>query len=84
MSKYDPLYKWLRLAKGNKVSVTFQRIEEILGFPLPASAREHRPWWANEANISSKHVHCKAWLDAGFETTNVDLIRGTVDFRKMP
>jgi hypothetical protein len=26
------------------------------------------------------HIHARAWLDAGFKTTNVDLAGDTVDF----
>lgn len=49
-------------------------------YPLPASARRHRPWWANER--SGSHVHASAWMGVGRRTTNVDLSAGVVDFTR--
>jgi hypothetical protein len=47
MSKHDPLRTSLENAATNKseITLTFQRIEAILGFRLPPSAREYRAWW---------------------------------------
>ena len=39
MSKYDPLYKWLRGVHQNRVSATFTQLESVLGFELPTTAR---------------------------------------------
>jgi hypothetical protein len=33
---------------GNTVVLTFPHIEDLLGVPLPDSARVHHAWWANE------------------------------------
>jgi hypothetical protein len=50
--------------------MTFQQVESIIGGPLPASARRHRPWWANDA---TGHAHANAWLRAGYRTEQVDM-----------
>jgi hypothetical protein len=76
MSKYDPLSKWLAKQRGNRLLATFKQIENVLGFDLPASARIHRPWWANDLT----HVHAKAWLLAGFQTEDVNLSKETLAF----
>ena len=70
MSKYQPLASFLKTQKTQAVPLTFKELEKILGFKLPPSAYRHRPWWANEAR---GHVHAKAWLDAGYETAQVDM-----------
>lgn len=80
MSKYDPLYKYLNQQKRTRISMTFSSIESLLGFRLPSTARQRSQWWANEISRDTRHVQCKAWLDSGFETANLDLVKETVDF----
>jgi hypothetical protein len=68
--KYDPLHRYLRQQTGSRIAMTFQQIESVIERPLPASARKHRPWWANDA---TGHAHAGAWLRAGFRTEQVDM-----------
>ena len=70
MSKYQPLGDFLRSQYGDEVRVRFADIEKVLGFPLPASARFHRPWWSNNPENSAI---TKVWLQAGFRTEQVDM-----------
>src|SRR5262245_47456285 len=49
--------------------MTFQQVGSIIAGPLPASARRHRPWWANDA---TGPAHASAWLGAGYRTEHVD------------
>ena len=79
-SRYDPLRRYLTGRSEPVVHLSFADIERIIGGPLPASARRHRPWWANER--SGSHVHASAWMGAGRRTANVDLNGGTVDFAR--
>jgi hypothetical protein len=80
MGIYDPLHDLLSVTGGQCIGMSFRRIEEILGRKLPASAYRHRPWWANEAR---GHSHAKAWLSAGFETSEVDMQGQRLVFRRM-
>ncbi len=81
MSKYSPLGRYLEGSGGKRVSMGFEEIERILGFPLPRSARTYRAWWANEARGS--HSHAKyGWMHNGyrvhslsFETERVAFVR---------
>jgi hypothetical protein len=82
MSKYDPLYVWLRHIRENRIECSFSKIESILGFDLPPSARLHRAWWANEKG-ETPHSHCQSWINAGFEATEVSLFGQTVTFRRV-
>lgn len=77
-SRYDPLKRYLAAHADPVIHLTFGEIERIIGGALPASARRHRPWWANER--SGSHVHASAWMGVGRRTTNVDLNAATVDF----
>jgi hypothetical protein len=76
MSKYDSLSRYLA-AQDAKVTLTFDAIERILGFALPRSARRHPAWWSNGAH---SHVQAAAWLNAGFETAEVDMAGEKLSF----
>jgi len=80
MSSYAPLADYLKQSGSNSVAATFADIETVLGRTLPPSAYRHRPWWANEAR---GHSHAKAWLDAGYETEQVDMENRKLVFRKI-
>ncbi len=78
-SKYEPLKRHLQERADDEASMSFTQVERILGFPLPPSARRHRPWWANTGGT---HVHAAAWLEAGWQTTRVDVAGERVVFVK--
>jgi hypothetical protein len=80
VSKYEPLTSFLESQSLDSVTVTFREIERVLGFKLPPSALEHRPWWANSGG---SHVQSKAWLEAGFETESVDMEARRLIFRRV-
>jgi hypothetical protein len=76
MSKYEPLRRHLQLSSGI-LEFRFSDIEEVLGFRLPRSARRYAAWWSNNGG---SHVQAKAWLEAGYETSEVRLTGETVRF----
>jgi hypothetical protein len=76
MSKYDPLFQFLKHSTG-KVELQFVDVEELLGFQLPASARKYAAWWSNSGGT---HVQSAAWQAAGYKTEQVDLEQQTVGF----
>jgi hypothetical protein len=82
-SKYRPLTDFLAAQSGESVRLAFTEIEQIVGFRLPASARQHRQWWENQT--SSRRVPAGAWLDVGWSVAplGVDLRAETVIFRRM-
>jgi hypothetical protein len=79
-SKYDPLRRHLADLPDLEWSPTFRDIEGIIGSKLPASAGEHRTWWANHGG---QMVHQNAWIDAGWRVETIDLGRRAVTFRKV-
>ena len=57
---------------GHRISLTFEKIEVIIGTRLDASARKHRQWWENE--VRDSHTHVAEWRAAGQRTEEVSLI----------
>lgn len=80
MAKYDPLRDRLVSERRAVVVLYLWEIDELLPRGLPASARSHRAWWGNEADVS--HVQARAWLDAGYRVKEVIRPDGPVTFRQ--
>jgi hypothetical protein len=80
VSKYDLLGQYLKDQRASEVPMTFAEIERVAGTKLPPSAYRHRPWWSNNATNS---VMTKVWLDAGYETSRVDIQAHTLVFRRI-
>ncbi len=80
MSKYAPLADYLKRQGREHVPMTFAEIERVTGVKLPASATKHRPWWSNNPDNS---VLTKVWLDAGFESEQVDMAARKLVFRRV-
>jgi CBS domain-containing protein len=80
--RYAKLALWLqkRASSEDRLERTFADIEEILGSPLPPSARDHRSWWAND-NVS--HPWSKLWLEVGWRVHSINLSKQTVIFARM-
>lgn len=80
MSKYAPLAEYLKKQGRDYVPMTFAEIERITGVKLPPSAMKHRPWWSNNPRNS---VMTKVWLDAGFESEQVDMEKRKLMFKRV-
>ncbi|MDE0428220.1 MAG: hypothetical protein OXH98_00460 [Caldilineaceae bacterium] len=81
--KYQRLYAHLCGLEARVWRTTFSEIESIIGFGLPASARLHRPWWANQGG-GNGHSQALAWGAAGWETAEVDMEAETLLLRRRP
>jgi hypothetical protein len=77
MGKYDPLKNFLKSRSSDEAPMSFPEVENILGFELPPSARQHPAWWSN--NVGT-HVNARAWREAGWKTSRVDLVNERVTF----
>ena len=80
MSKYQPLENYLKNIKHDQIDIKFAEIEQLLGFHLPASSRDHRAWWSNN---SSNNVMTHAWVNAGFVTESVDMASEKLVFKRV-
>jgi hypothetical protein len=89
--KYDALRDFLAaLPKGQKqVTLGFRRIEDLIGEPLPPSARTYEQWWWGgrvkrgriDANWQDQ-VQQRAWEDAGWTVEDLSLLLKSVTFRR--
>lgn len=62
--KYLKLGEYLSRQEASSITLSFEQIEDILGFKLPPSAYNRNPWWANEKE--GTHVQAKSWMEAGW------------------
>jgi hypothetical protein len=81
VSKYDRLRSYLkfRAAFTDTVRLPFAKIDGIIGDNLPINAYRSEAWWNN----SSDNTHARFWLEAGWETREVNLKEGYVVFKKV-
>lgn len=82
MSKYAPLVEHLRLLPSDEVRLSFNEVEQILGFALPKSALRHQAWWGNSRTRDS-HNWAYLWLRAGWARTRLDLADCWVEFKRI-
>ncbi len=78
-SKYHPLYVYLKQNQTTSLTLTLHTIEQILGIMLPNSARIQRGWWSNR---SKGALQARAWMQAGYHVTEIDLKNGQIGFSK--
>lgn len=67
MSKYDPLWKWIAENEQEKYKLTYDQIEEILGFPIDHSFLKYK----------------KELLDFGFQVGKISMKEETVTFERV-
>ena len=80
-SKYAPLATFLskQPKSQERITLTFDQIEEIINNQLPAAAREHRSWWAND---STTHVQSGQWLKVNWRVVTINMTGEKVVFAR--
>lgn len=77
-AKYRGLAEYLLSSNETRVTLAYSQIEEILGFPLPDTARKFKQsYWAN----TETHSYASSWMAVGYKT-RVDVDSDTVTFIK--
>ena len=79
MGKYQNLGAFLQKQRAREVPLTFREIEKITGVKLPPKAQHQRAWWSNNP---SNNVMTKVWLEAGYESAQVDMNARKLVFRR--
>ncbi len=83
------LREFFRLCKKSSVTMTFQKIEEILDDELDREAREQEAYWYDEApgmtvsTIGRETVIADAWKSQGFKIYRLNLQKEKVTFHKV-
>lgn len=75
-AKYVELTRYLRKDKRPRITLTFSKIERIVGFSLPESAYKHQPFWAN----TSSHSVAYSWMQIGYMARQLDLENKKITF----
>lgn len=83
--KHGPLFDWFAAlpATTNEVRLTFGKIEEIIGEPLPRSAHDYDAWWT-DASAGTTHVHALTWLENGWRVKTLSNKTEWVEFARKP
>lgn len=76
--KYRALWRWLRDQHAEQLTATFAEIEQVLGMPLPPSARTYVQHWHGYDGSAV----ARAIADAGWHCTDVNLTAERVTFIK--
>jgi hypothetical protein len=80
--KYQRLYEYLENRYADTVVLTFQQVEDLLGFALPVLARQDQSWWAVAGASSSEARFSDAWTLAS-RTAQPNLRAQTVVFERI-
>lgn len=75
---YHGLERHLAGVPERRVTLSFQRIEDLIGDRLPRSARTDHTWWANSSDPS--RVQARAWMNVGWKVDEVNLTTESVTF----
>jgi hypothetical protein len=79
-AQYAPLRKYLGTRFADTVVLKFGEIEDLLGVPLPETARRHPDWWAPVVG-SEPSVQSRAWTESN-RTAVPNLLARTVAFAR--
>ncbi len=76
VGKYRELWSWLGQQQADELPMSFDAIEQILGMPLPPSARKHTVHWYGYKGTALG----RAIRDAGWRASQVNLTAERVTF----
>ena len=79
-NKYDPLRDYLKSQKHEELVLSFEEIEDILGFALPRAAYRAE-WWFDDTPEHPK-LQRQAVRDAGYDARRLGGVN-KVHFRRM-
>jgi hypothetical protein len=77
--EYLSLYTYLERRYASIVVLTFEQMEALLGFALPAPACTERDWWTGGSVPTNRYS--EAWIGAGRIATP-NLLARTVTFER--
>jgi hypothetical protein len=77
--KYTPLRDYLTSYLASQLTLSLEHIEHILDSKLEAAAYAFKSWWENDR----KNPQAIAWLEAGWEVSDIDLQQKVVVFRRV-
>jgi hypothetical protein len=76
--KYSAIAEHLSQQTVDRVILSFEEIEALIGTSLPSSARNYRAWWSTDA--SGSHPWVNQWEEVGWRLEQVSLNEGRATF----
>ncbi len=76
---YKGLGAYLQHRYADRITLTFQQIEDLIGFPLPDAARSSAAWWDDAAGAPTPQS--SSWRTA-LRTATVNLAARVVLFER--
>ena len=67
--KFQELMNYFMQLKGNEIRLTYEDIENILGFKLRDSAYKYKQYWY----ATKTHTITRAWTENKWEISDVEL-----------
>lgn len=83
VTAYRALYTYLNGRYADMLVLTFDEIEDLLGFALPEAARRRVEWWTDHTADGGESPQSHTWTDAG-RTAKPNLFARTVAFERVP
>ena len=80
-AQFVELHTYLDRRYASAVTLSFQQMEDLLGYALPESARTEPTWWTADPVPSDRHAD--AWV-AARRTATPHLSSGIVVFERLP
>ena len=78
---YAPLHAYLKGRYADRVVLTFDQIEDLLGWTLPAEARVRADWWSNDGS-DRLSPQAGVWIQASRRAT-ANVFAHTVVFERV-
>lgn len=78
--KHYPLKQYFASRRAASITLTFKKIEQIDGRPLPMSARKNRDWWYPRENCN---MIAEAWITEGYTLHNLDLEKEKITLHRV-
>ncbi|WDV44066.1 divalent cation tolerance protein CutA [Clostridiaceae bacterium M8S5] len=75
--KYIELYRYFKELDADYIKMTYDDIEKIIGFQLPKSAYEYKPYW----HPSETHTITRSWQENNWKMINV-VLGEYIEFKK--
>jgi hypothetical protein len=83
VSKYEPIRDLLARSGQHTVTLSFERLADLVPGGLPASAYTHDAWW-RDATAGTTHSQASlGWLAAGYRVVALDRKERRVTFGRI-
>jgi hypothetical protein len=80
-NEYQALHKYLQDRFADRIVLTFGEIEDLVGFPLPAEARQDATWWVSADPSAPRSPVADAWTLAS-RTAVVNMASQSIAFER--